>query len=428
MLDFLKLSITDFSLVNDLENHNLLEWVKSEDKINLFDFEVIKTKTVKQYKGILFCFYSNRIDILFKPHYYFNNNLHNANDFKVLDCIETISRLKNAFKIDLKLLKVVNIEFGINVLSPIDIKKLIAFLLYHEKNEFKTDVGLAFSKKSFRANPNGTINNYKIIKAYAKGLQFPHYTNNNTFRFEIKSKQSKYINQLGIYTANDLLNFDCYLILATEIKNEFDKVLLLDCETDFTNLTEKEQSKITNYLNTLTWFNISQDGYRNRFNKEKTKYYNLVNKIENNLKKQLDKIIFDKLEYLKNGAISTHKENVKSGAISTIYKGGNCTQKGNQKEPKKDEVNSSICKVTGLSLKGQKLGSHFLSHTGLKLLFENNQKEFNRVLQNHLPKRYINSDLETKIIQIAKSIRTKDCVNHIKQNRLYQNNQPQLFG
>lgn len=328
----------DISLINYLENHNLLEWVKSEDKINLFDFEVIKTKTVKHYKGILFCFYSNRIDIIFKPHYYFTNNLHNANDFKIVDCIKTISEFQNAFKIDLKLLKVVNIEFGINVLSPIDIKKLITFLLYHEKNEFKTDVGLAFSKKSFRANLNGTINQYKIIKAYAKGLQFPQYCDINAFRFEVKSKQSKYINQLGIYTANDLLNFDCYLKMANEIKNEFDKVLLLDCETDFKSLTGKEQVKITNYLNTLTWFNISQDSYRNRFNKEKTKYFNLINKIENNLKKQLNKIIFDKLEYLKTGAISTQKENIKSGAVSNIYKGGICTQNSNQKAPLNDEV------------------------------------------------------------------------------------------
>jgi hypothetical protein len=57
----------------------------------------------------------------------------------------------------------------------------------------------------------------------------------------------------------------------------------------------------------------------------------------------LDKIIFDKLEYLKTGAISTHKENVKSGAYSTIYKGGICTQKDNQKEPKNDKVKKSFC-------------------------------------------------------------------------------------
>lgn len=329
MLDFLKFSIIDNGLIRYLENHTLLDWVQTEDKINLFDIEVIKTKTIKEYKGIYFCIYSNRIDVLFKPHYCFNNNLHNSNNFKVIDCINTVLGLQNALNIDLNLLKVVNIEFGLNVVSPIDVKKLIAYIIYHEKNEFKTDVGLAFSKKSYKANTNGSINSYKIIKAYAKGLQFSQYTNKNTFRFEIKSKQSKYINKLGIYSANDLLHFDCYANMTNEIIKEFDKVLLLDYETDFSSLKQSEQSKIMNYLNTITWFKISQDSYRNRFQNEKTKYYNLINKVENNLKNQLDKIIFKKLEFLKSGAISTHSRNIKSSAISNIYKGGICTKKEN---------------------------------------------------------------------------------------------------
>ncbi|PTS96002.1 hypothetical protein DBR27_16630, partial [Flavobacterium sp. HMWF030] len=327
MLDFLKLYIKDISLINYLENHILLEWVKSEDRFNYFDNEVIKTKTVKQYKGILFCFYSNRVEVLFKPHYYFNGGLHNANDFKIKDCINVILEFKNTFKIDLKLLKVVNIEFGINVLPPIDIKKLIAFLLFHERNEFKTDTGLAFSKKSFRANPNGSINRYKTIKAYAKGIQFPGFTDINTFRFEVNSKESKYINQLGIYTANELLNFDYYLTMSNELQKEWNKVLLADCETDFSNLLTTEQTKIKNYLNSITWFNISQDPYKNRFNKERVKYNNLVNKNPKNLKTILTKIISDKLENLKIGYISTQNEiqnkaikNSKTGYVSTQNK------------------------------------------------------------------------------------------------------------
>ena len=368
MLDFLKLSIIDISLINYLENHNLLEWVKSEDRFNYFDNEVIKTKTIKQYKGILFCFYSNKVEVLFKPHYYFNSGLHNANDYTVIDCVNTVLEFKKTFKIDLQLLKVVNIEFGINILSPIDIKKLIAFLLYHEKNEFKTDVGLAFSKKSFTANSNGTINLYKIIKAYAKGLQFPQYCDINTFRFEVKSKQSKYINQLGIYTANDLLNFDCYLNISNRLQEEWGKVLLLDCETDFSDLSSIEQEKIKDYLNTFTWFNISQDLYKNRFSKERAKYYNLINKIPNNLKNRLTKTISDKLEYLKSGYISTQNDiniktvqNSKTGYVSTqnkikikaveksksgydsnIYKAGNVTTIETQTTIIIDEVEKQI--------------------------------------------------------------------------------------
>lgn len=367
-MDFLKLSVTDILLIDYFRNHNLLEWASSEDRFNYFDKEVIKTKTIKQHKGILFCFYSNRIDILFKPHYYFNNNLHNANDFKIVDCINTILELKNTFEIDLKLLKVINIEFGINVLSPICIKKLIAYLLYQERNEFKSDVGLAFSKRSFRANENGTINRYKTIKAYAKGIQFPEYTNIDTFRFETNSKESKYINSLGIYTANDLLNFDCYLNMSNKLLEEWEKVLLLDNETDFSNLTATEQAKIKEYLNTITWFNISQDPYKNRFNKERAKYKILVNKNPNNLKKQLTKIISDKLEYLKSGYFSTQNDiniktvqNSKTGYVSTqnkikikaveksksgydsnIYKAGNVTTIETETTIKKDEVKKHL--------------------------------------------------------------------------------------
>ena len=35
----------------------------SQDRINLFDKEVIKTKITKEYKGIMFCFYSKKINL-----------------------------------------------------------------------------------------------------------------------------------------------------------------------------------------------------------------------------------------------------------------------------------------------------------------------------------------------------------------------------
>ena len=313
-------------------------------------------------------------------------------------------------------------------MSPIDIKKLITFLLYHEKNEFKTDIGLAFSKKSFRATTTGMINSYKIIKAYAKGLQFPQYTDINTFRFEVKSKKSKYINQMGIYTANDLLNYVCYLKMTTEIKKEFENVLLLDCETNYKSLTANEQVKINSYLNPLKWFNISQDTYRNRFNKEKTKYYNLVNKAENNLKKQLDKIVFDKLEFLKTGATSQHNENIKSGAISPIFKGRICTQNDNRNIIKNDDVKKSFCKVTGLDISMQKETSILLSHTGLKYYFENNKEIFEQIKIHYLSKVWHDSNFEIQIKEIAHNIRNTNSNQNIKQERIYKPQQFNMFS
>jgi hypothetical protein len=416
MIDFLKLQTYDLTLVDYFNNNELLMWLSDTDKLNHSYTEVINTKKVKQYKGIYFCFYSNRLDILLKPHYYFNGNLHNANDFRITDCINVINEFKNDFKIDLNLLKVVNIEFGLNVISPIDIKDLITFLAYHERNEFRTDAGLSFSKKSYKPTKNGTANKYKFIKAYAKGLQFPTYCSINTFRFEVSSKMNKYCKrELTVNTANNLLNLEVYYKMADLLLKEFKEVLILDCITNFENLTPKDLKKVTGYLNPLLWYKIKNQS-RNSFSKNKTNYYKLIDKVENHLKRQLEKIIFDKLKFLKEGAYSTPKENINKGAYSNIYKDGICTLNEN----KKVEVENCICSVTGLTISMQKPDSVLLSHTGLKYYFETDKKVFEQVKRKYLSKVWINSDFETQIKEIAHNIRNAKSNQTIKQNRIYK--------
>lgn len=311
MLDFIKSETYCEKTIQYLDNHNLLLWVSELDKLLLFDDEVITTKKIKQYKGICFVFYPKKLDILFKPHYFFNNNIHNGNDFYVRDCIKTILEFREIFKIDLSLLKIVNIEFGINIIPNIDVKDLITYISYHEKNEFKNDVGLAYSKRSYRPKKNGTANKYKIVKAYAKGIHQPLYCDINTFRFEIKSKESKYIKKLGIYTFDDLLNIAVYNKIADKINSEFEEVLILDNITDFRKLSTKEQEKIKFYNNPFSWYKIANNPYRNSFRNNKNKYIDIINKIENNIKNQIKKLIIDKLKVLKKGAISTTKKDLK---------------------------------------------------------------------------------------------------------------------
>ena len=424
MLDFLKLQTYDLSLIEYFNTNDLLTWLCDTDKLKHLDSEVITTKKTKQYKGIYFCFYSNRLDILFKPHYYFNNNLHNANDFKIVDCINVISNFKEIFKIDLAHLKVVNIEFGLNVISPIDIKDLIMYLAYHERNDFKNDTGLAYSKKSYSTNKNGTSNEYKIIKAYAKGLQFPEYTDIDTFRFEIKSKERKYcISQLAIHTAIDLLNVDVYFRMIDTLIKEFREVLILDCVTNFESLNPKELKKVSEYLNPLLWYKIKNQN-RNSFSKNKTNYYNLINKVENNLKNQLENIIFDKLEFLKKGAISTTNTKVKKGADSNLYNSGIC----NQKQIQKVEVKNSICKVTGFDISMQKDNSILLSHTGLRYYYQNDKDCFEQIKNRYLSKVWYNSDFDIQIKELAHNIRNKISNQRIKQKRLYQHQQFNLLN
>lgn len=319
--------------------------------------------------------------------------------------------------------KVVNIEYGLNVISPIDIKDLITYLAYHEKNEFRNDIGLAYSKKSYSTNANGTANQYKIIKAYAKGIQFPKYCNKNTFRFEVRSKKSRFINQLGIYTADDLLNPTVYLAMRASLINEFEKVLFLDCATDFKNLSQKEQTKIAKYNNPMEWYKIKNSSNRNSFSKNKNTYYKLTNKAPNNLKNQLQQIIYDKLELLKKDANSPPNKIYKKGADSQLYNRGICTQK----KLNKDEIKKPICKVTGINIEMQKNDSFLLSHTGLKYYYKTDRNIFEQIKRRYLSKKWLTADSETQIKEIAHNIRNAKSNRYIKQKRIYKPQQINLL-
>src|SRR5690606_27705634 len=135
MIDFLKILITNKTLINKINANPLLIWHNKQERLSHFDFETVLSKETKIYNGVLFCFYENKLEILFRPHYYFNDNLHNANDFSAANCIMVIYRLIKELCLteNTNELKIINIEYGINVISPIDCKELITFIEYHGK-------------------------------------------------------------------------------------------------------------------------------------------------------------------------------------------------------------------------------------------------------------------------------------------------------
>jgi len=366
MVDHLKILSLDVEFAQDLYDNPLLKvYSKNQKFSNKLDKEngSIKSTFIKSYKEILFCFFTKdevftKLEILIKPHYYFNDNLHNANDFSALDSIKTLTEIKNTFNFPADELIILNIEFGLNAISPIDSKDLILCAIYHEKNEFiSSSDSLKFSKISFKHHKDGTANKYKQIKFYAKGLQFPMYADINTFRFEVKSKERKYIKTLGIKTYADLLKVETYNKLAEIIKLEFKNVLILDISNKGQNLTNKELLKFNPYLNTITWAKSLQ-GSRNLFNKYKNEYFKLLDKTENNIHNKLNLIIDEKLkELLKPCAISTTLKKEKSCAVSDVYIIGNSTQNKIRK-----------CIITGVDLRLENADAKYIKTTTLRHL------------------------------------------------------------
>ena len=66
MVDLLKTQTYNTSVIEYFNSHPLLLYYSNTDKLKHLDNEVITTKKVKQFKGIYFCFYPNRLDILNK--------------------------------------------------------------------------------------------------------------------------------------------------------------------------------------------------------------------------------------------------------------------------------------------------------------------------------------------------------------------------
>lgn len=414
--DFIKIKVSNNDLKQYFWSHSLL-YFHSDSEILLFDNQTIQTKHKKQYNGILFEFTKHALYIYFKPHYYFNNNLHNANDFKVINCIKTLREFLNTFKVDAKELQIINIEFGLNIVIPkslICIKDFLTLLTYHEQNQFYTDSKYSFCRYSTTTNSNGKTNVYKIIKCYAKGLQFPEYTNLNTFRFEVKSNRKKYIESLGIKNLNDLLEPSTYQILETTILKEFDKVLIIDDQArPGLSKTKLDNHKKKN--NPIEWHKFLNKS-KNVFRKNFKTYYDALNTCETHLKKEVRKLIFDKLQELKKCAVLTPYTKQKKCAVLTLYKDEISTHSNNR------------CLVTGLNISMQKENSFLLSHTGLKYYLKTDKKIFDEVKSKFLTDHWINTNKETQIKEIAHNIRNTRNNRKLKQARLYPVGQIKLFN
>ena len=283
MIDFIKIKITDEALINQVWSNEILEYDgKSEKRFN----EELKELVKKKYKNLYFTKYQDRIEISGSLHYFFNNGIHNSNDFSVKDCINTIMQIRDLFTLDLEKCKLINLEYGVNIIPSIDVEDLVHNMMYHEKRQFNRPT------KHFYYKIAGN-EAYKQIKAYNKSVQFPSLCN-NTFRFEVKSKQSKYINSLDLFTLNDLAVTSTYNSLMEELIKEWDNVLLFDLSK---NIDKK-------YLNTYFWEDILKNGCRNKFNNQKKRYYEKLG--INNLHAQIRKILIQKMQSLKTVHIPTN--------------------------------------------------------------------------------------------------------------------------
>ena len=276
MIDLSKCKIIDKILIEKVWNNNLLEYVGKSERLYI---DEIKEKEIRKYKNLIFTKFQDRLEISGSLHYFFNDDLHNADDFYIEDCIKTIDQIKNLFDLDLTKCFLINLEYGVNINPQINVTDLVHNLMYHNKKQF--------SRNSIY-NDYKTAGNdgYKQVKAYNKSVQFPHLCE-NIFRFEIRTQQAKFINSLGLYTMNDLIEFKNYDVLINSLLKEWDNVLLFDLSKDID----------IKFFNTYFWEEAIMAKNRNRFCLQKALYQKKLG--ANNLHSNIREIIDRKTKYLK---------------------------------------------------------------------------------------------------------------------------------
>ena len=368
MIDFVQIYITDKTEVRKLWANPLL-YFKNDIKKRSDRTGEIYQKETKEYKGISFRKEPHspksekegieRIVLGFKPHYWHNNNLHNANDFNIINCISTVHRFISMFRItDFDKYPINNLEYGVNFILEGYEKELIGYNSYHSRNQFIQDSDQRYSKKAIRFSPStGQPDKYLMIKFYSKGFQFPKYCHLETQRFEVSTKKSKKINALGIYTIGDLLKPNIYRILKDDILKVANNILIIDPKPIMKLLSNREQSQLSKYSNSGFWYDVINQKRSHSFNEKKKTYFKYLDKTGFNINREFTKKIAEKLESLctENGNYSPPVAKIEIGNYSPLDKGELFTV-----------LDKRICPIISANNSMHKMDSKLLSNIKLK--------------------------------------------------------------
>ncbi len=314
MLDFLKFRTFDQTVINRLLSSGDFNHVQSKDHYIYYfqhkKYSKIKLEFRKSSKNLAENEFTY-VDLFISPHYHFNKYKHNGNDFTPENCKHALQEICSVLKInpsEYSSLQCVNLEYGINMVPKTGIKNLLSGMIYFKRTPFICSQDFPYFKIT-------DTSSYKQIKAYGKGMQFMHMPEYgidiNTLRFEIRNKEAVSIRKLGIHSLNDLLHNEVDNRLAQSLLDEWEHFLIVNIEPDLSGFTAEMTEYITQAKEIEFWAIKRDNNYRNRFLKEKEKYYRKSQKI-NNLHRLLKTQIIDKLFDLTRGANSTNKTPMKS--------------------------------------------------------------------------------------------------------------------
>ena len=201
-------------------------------------------------------------------HKFKNGGKHNYDDFPWYQVSETIDELSEVLGIDVRYLKLINLEWGVNIKTEIAPKEIISGLVMHK--------GVRFEKMYVSPGTCYICAHAQFsVKVYDKGTQYR--LPENILRIEISSNKAAFINSFGIITLDDLQ----YPERIANLQNSLlcggwrDSLLIEPGLFDNYHLDKKMQGRISNWSNPLYWMEAKN---RNRcYQKKEYDAFRLAN-------------------------------------------------------------------------------------------------------------------------------------------------------
>jgi hypothetical protein len=260
MIDYVKITIN---------NSHLHERLLKEQPGDVSDLTFERGRdryTSHKYRDLLFTLHdSGRVELSGSLHKYWNQGVHNWNDFTRVDLWDTIHDLCQWLQIEPREGELHNIEFGVNLQLPFSPPELLRDLIAYKSYSFgRVSVpqgGTYYQAKNFDC----------FVKCYDKGAQYRRP--DHLLRFEVKVKSMRYLHGANVRTLHDLLSGSNLAVLGAMLCEAWDFVLIRE-RLPATDLTAKER-KVVETVTTTDLKTID----RKRRHELVRKYQSLVERI-----------------------------------------------------------------------------------------------------------------------------------------------------
>lgn len=287
MYDYSKLHIKDIRQVNTIVHNPLLEFKQTFNKSTS---EILEFPLIAKWENWDIKVFSHSfLEIRGSFHKFWNNGT-NENDFCFNKAQETINYLCAKLLLDPNLVKVCNLEFGVNVCPAFPAKEIIEQVVcYGNSRSLRPYEG----KKGFHYIEYKNRESY--IKLYDKGAQ---YNVGNIIRFEIKAMTNRYLNFASIHTLNDLTRIQTMQTLGMKINQVLEKLIFKDDTIDIKALSKHDRNNYLLMKDPNEWALCKGNKSSTHRNREK-RFTEIVHKYgKRNFQKHISKLVSEKVDYL----------------------------------------------------------------------------------------------------------------------------------